>query len=60
MQKMLGFFGAGEGDPECSGQSCEDGVLANLQSSCKLFNIICMKTTAKLLRILLLSIEIIY
>lgn len=60
MQKMLGFFGAGGGDPECSGQSCEDVVLANLQSSCKLFNIICIKTTAKLVRILSLSIENIY
>lgn len=56
----VGVFGVGEGDPECSGQSCEGGNFANIQSSSKLFNMTCIKTTAKLVRVLSLSIGNIY
>lgn len=53
----VGVFWLGEGGHECSGQSCEDGNFANFQSSSKLFNMIGIKATAKLVRVLSLSIE---
>lgn len=56
MQKNW-VFGVVKGDPKCSGQSFGDGVLEHFESSCKLFNIIYIKTTAKLVRIVSLSIE---